>query len=272
MKYFMFLVTLILSCNIFAKSPSSLELKFILDEDYLISYAIYACSNDRLINRFHRDLNAFKRTVCDQLTPDDWDALDDLCVRFYNKSPLTDNLHLVELLSRIKQLSEYQTIRKQTQEYLELCKKRWEESFPACLSLMENLTGITFDATFTVYITHPGICNGSSMSPQMIFWGNKEWWPHYTVVYLWHEIFHDYFDLSGTSHAIIQLLTDNELRQHLSGEPYPPFEGHPGLIPQMKAYEPDWNEYLKKKEKNIFEFIELMKKKYPELEEHPEFH
>lgn len=60
-------------------------------------------------------------------------------------------------------------------------------------------------------------------------WGGLEMWPNYTTIYVWHEIFHSILPGQGLKttdldHALIQLITDNELNARLNGFSYPPFD------------------------------------------------
>lgn len=119
---------------------------------------------------------------------------------------------------------------------------------------MEDITGLQFDESFTVYITHPSMRNGRSWGNNIISWGCKEAWPNYSVVYIWHEILHTYFDRSEKSHALIELITDNELRAQLSGVTYPPFEGHADLAILKKKLLPQWKKYLKSAPRDIKNF------------------
>ena len=127
---------------------------------------------------------------------------------------------------------------------------------------MTELTGIDFkkeNKKFIVYITHPSLRHGKSFQDGTIAWGHNEDWQNYAVVYLWHEILHYYFELSDLDHALIELITDNELRVRLNGGKYPPFIGHENLEKLKYKILPYWKKYLKSKNKNIFEFKKLLK-------------
>lgn len=265
MRLFLSMLISIIFYSFSTKCYASLRLNFLLDDAYVICHTLYVTQLfHNLEVEVEEDLKRFKEAVDTQISEEEIEALLKVDDILEHESSI-----LADFFSWVKELTEYQVIREQVEDYIQLTQLRWEESYPICLPLMEELTGISFDATFSVFITHPGLGNGYSQKPQRIFWGGQECWPYYTVVYLWHEILHDYFDYSGTSHAVIQLLTDNELQKKLNGESYPPYEGHPDLIPQMEAYQFDWEVYLMNDEKDIFIFIDQMKEKYPELVEHP---
>ncbi|MBI2019365.1 hypothetical protein HYS95_01690 [Candidatus Daviesbacteria bacterium] len=78
-----------------------------------------------------------------------------------------------------------------------------------------------------------------------IAWGHAPEWNNYATVYLWHEALHSYLDYTDLSHALIQFVTDNELRVRLNkGDTYPPFVGHKDLFPLMNKLLPNWQSYL----------------------------
>jgi hypothetical protein len=83
---------------------------------------------------------------------------------------------------------------------------------------------------------------------------------------MWHEILHFYWlkpKDENLSHAIIELVTDNELRIRLNGGKYPPFVGHSWLEKIRRKIYPYWKKYLNKKlkAKNIFELEEYILRK-----------
>jgi len=85
--------------------------------------------------------------------------------------------------------------------------------------------------------------------------GHHEDWPNYATVYLWHEILHSYIGYSEKEHAVIELITDEELRIRLNGSKYPPFAGHKYLAKIKQKILPRWKKYLKSKKRNIREFM-----------------
>ena len=155
-------------------------------------------------------------------------------------------------MSIIEQSLAFAPIRAQTEAYLQWCQEQWERNVAQTCEYICELTGFDLATSFTVYVTHPSLCNGSYLGEHNIQWGHHEDWPLYTTVYLWHEILHSYFCPGDLNHALIQLLTDNELRVRLNeGASYPPFVGHPRLFPLMHALLPDWRAYLAEAHKDI---------------------
>lgn len=73
-------------------------------------------------------------------------------------------------------------------------------------------------------------------------------WPifnNYFTVYIWHEIVHFHINLDDTSHAVNQLLTDNELRVFLNDDKFFPLRGHQNSKDGMKKSLRNWEQYKK---------------------------
>ena len=89
------------------------------------------------------------------------------------------------------------------------------------------------------------------------------------MVYLMHETLHLILDKklgkNNLAHAIIELITDQELRIRLNknGVYFKESKegvGHPFLLKLSKAILPYWKKYLKSKNKNIVNFYLEMEK------------
>jgi hypothetical protein len=164
--------------------------------------------------------------------------------------------NLPDYLNKLKESKEFIKIKKQVEEYLENCIKQWESNYSKTEKIIKDITGFDLDKNFDVYITHPNLKNGRyNYKQNIISWGHNEDFPNYTTIYLWHEILHSYFKYSELEHAVIELITDNELRKQLNNIDYPPFEGHSDLNKIKKDLLSSWKKYLKKDNKNIKEFI-----------------
>ena len=169
--------------------------------------------------------------------------------------------------SKIKETDEFGLIKKQTQSYLEQCTKDWETVYPTCLKIIEELTGFDFSGShFTGLITHPGLKNGRSFGNNIFMFGHRENWPHYAVVYFWHEILHNFFGQSNLEHAIIEFLTDEELRVRLNKSSYTPFVGHTHLATLKEGLLSEWINYVSNgTERDIKRFISFLQQNKKEL-------
>lgn len=242
---------------------SRIKIDFKVDDDYLIIHTLRNTGSDQFSSdKYKKDLIAFQDYA--------WD-LNKNCYNFLiGRSSAKDiagkNLQkilkkLPEFIEKIKSSKKYQKIRTQTKKYRDFCESEWGKNYPATVKIVEDLIGLKFDNSFTVYITHPSQKNGIYLGDNIIEWGHNEDWPNYTVVYLWHEILHAYFGFSDEEHAVIELIIDNELRIKLNGGKYPPFKGHRDLNNIKKTLLPFWMRYLKSKEKNINKFIKQILRK-----------
>jgi hypothetical protein len=142
-------------------------------------------------------------------------------------------------------------------------EEEWECNFAKSHGVMQEITGLNLTKEFEVYITHPSLKTGMNMDG-VILWTHRQDFPNYNTVYLWHEIMHSFIDSTERTkdegeleHAVIELLTDHELRVRLNGGNYPPFIGHKQLHRLEKRLLPSWRTYLKSSDKNIMQFIKV---------------
>lgn len=151
-------------------------------------------------------------------------------------------------LSDLRLIPEYDKLVVETHKYIEESLKEWDSNAESSFKFMSRLSGFKFGFELNVYVTHPSIGNGKSIwreGEKAIQFGAVPTFKNYFTVYIWHEILHLHMDKGSISHAVNQLLTDNDLRVHLNGGKAESFEGHSNLFPLMKALESDWSAYKK---------------------------
>lgn len=235
-------------------------LNFVINDEHLIHYLLRNIGAKNFPSRkYIKDIVAFQnlawkksKTLFDlfsgRLLIDD----------FENKKFLNESKNLSVFLTTLKKSREYKKIYTQTEKYLIFCKKQWEKNYEYSSAIIKELTKFNLNKNFTVFIVHPSIGKGRYLGNNKIEWGHHESWPNYATIYLWHEILHSYFSFSDKDHAIIQLISDNELRSRLNGNKYPPFEGHKELVPLMKKMLPKWKRYICLKERNFKKFYKSL--------------
>lgn len=176
---------------------------------------------------------------------------------------------------------EFARLRKETKKYMKSIEKEWDNKRKNITEEIEKIMGEKLpDIKINVLITHPNLCNGIALpNSNTICWGHKENWDNYSMVYLMHETLHLILDKklgkNNLTHAIIELIADQELRIRLnkSGAYFKESKegvGHPFLLKLSKAILPYWGKYLKSKDRNIVNFYLEMKnmpkiKKFLEL-------
>lgn len=261
MKIFLLIITF-LPNFLFAEtilSKTGPNLNFIFDEDYNILHCLQKGSskNPKVVEFFNevwqKDKNSYQilnkmKRISPQFSQEN----------SLEPNPEQINIAVKNLLTLAKESDYYPTFKAESEKNLEQIKKDWEGLIEKSLPLMEELTGFNFEKTFTIFITHPEVGNGSNWGNGVISFGfNINPWPYYTMVYLWHEILHDYFPRDDFNHALIQLITDNELRIRLGGGVYPPLEGHQYLVTQMENLLPMVKGYweISSPKENILEYI-----------------
>ena len=235
----------------------SIKLNFKIDGDYLIVHTLSSMGKSRFSStKYQKDIVAFENYAWRKCKP----CYNLLVGRFSTTEIAKGGLRkiakqLSNFLNELKRSRQYGKIHRQTGEYLKFCRNQWNENYPFVSKVIEELTKLKLNKKFTIYVTHPGLKNGSYKGNNTIEWGHNEDWPNYVTTYLWHEILHSYIGHSKKEHAVIELITDEELRTRLNGGKYPPFVGHGYLQKVKEKLLPKWRKYLKSEKQNIREFI-----------------
>lgn len=160
---------------------------------------------------------------------------------------------------------EFVRLYKETEKYMESVEKEWNNKQKNIIKIIEEIMGENLpNIKINVLITHPNLCNGMALpNSNTICWGHKENWENYSMVYLMHETLHLILDKklgkNNLTHAIIELITDQELRIRLNKNGIYFKEskegvGHPFLLKLSKTILPYWKKYLKNKNKKIDNF------------------
>ncbi len=226
------------------KERDGLRLNFTINNRHLITHTLTSMSDEYFSSMEHReDIVALQNFAWGQ---------SERCYNFVagRLSPAiffaTGSIdELTQFFDQVEQSDEFGTICQQTEAYMQTVREQWERTYPLASQVMQQITGLEFNKDMTVMITHPSLSNGQYLGNDTIAWGHHEDWENYSTIYLWHEALHSYFDFDDTSHALIQLIADNELRTRLNpGTTSPPFEGHESLFPLMTRIEPHWRSYL----------------------------
>jgi hypothetical protein len=190
-------------------------------------------------------------------------------VALVGKSPLKELTKTCceakKLIQEALKSKEFQRLHRESKDYLSLIKKQWAKNQEKALSILEDLSGLKLPKkNITVLITHPKLRNGFAI-PQYntIGWGHPEDWKNYSTVYLCHEIMHILTSRKAKDykimHALIELITDNELRIRLNKKGRYFKEGrfdvsHSYLLNLEKKILPYWRKYLNnRKKRTIFD-------------------
>lgn len=152
-------------------------------------------------------------------------------------------------------------------------KKELENNYVKVIKYFKDVLKEPFETKQTVYLNLVG---GRNLGDGYIEWGIDKLhrFKNYSTVYLVHEVLHSLFKRNNVTHAIIELIADNELRVRLN-KPLSKkqryltpsnrsMEGHPWLDELRLQILPHWIKYLagKTKYKNISAFTKAMEKKY----------
>ncbi|MFH1648152.1 MAG: hypothetical protein ABIA11_00260 [Patescibacteria group bacterium] len=173
------------------------------------------------------------------------------------------------ILSEGMNSTEFSKLLINAQEHKVWLERKWEQNKVLINEELNNILRTDLpEETVTVYVLSQLLHVGRNIRGR-ILWGQYEHWPNYSLVYLVHEYLHSLFKYTKIEHAIIELISDNEMRIRLNKEgKY--FEcagekvGHKHLLPVRKVILDDWKEYLGNRKTNIYQFIENLKQKYPQ--------
>ena len=160
---------------------------------------------------------------------------------------------------------EFSRLYEETKEYLNFLEREWSGKQKIIITTAEEILGEKLpNIKIDVLVTHPNLYNGTILpESNTICWGHRENWKNYSMVYLMHETLHLILDKkigrSHLAHAIIELVSDNELRVRLNGKGKYFKEqgesvGHLFLYKLERAALPFWKKYLKNSNKNIVKF------------------
>lgn len=227
------------------RENEGLRMDFRIDNKHLISHSLASMDESRFSSQEHKEdilalqNSAWKESeqcynfIVGRLTP----------AQFFASGGTLEEV--TGFLTRIEQTSEFGKVRQQTEVYLASIKAEWERNYAQTAQAVQEMVGVDLNKQVTVNVTHPSLKNGQYLGNNVIAWGHTPEWDNYATVYLWHEVLHSYLGYTDLSHALIQLVTDNELRVRLNeGESYPPFVGHKDLFPLMDKILPYWRTYL----------------------------
>jgi hypothetical protein len=249
------LVGLFLSTAAFAEG---IKLDFKLDERYLICHTITKklTRPEKLkeILELQKDVKA--------KFPELYQRLYHTNGYVFNPIALRSLKWIEPILSYVLTHPHYPKLLNETNKHLVEVKAEWDKNFDLTNTHMQKLARLRFDKTIEVYITHPDVHQGRYNSvSKTIAWGHHSPWPNYATVYLWHEILHAYLESNQKTHALIELMTDDDLRCFLNKCNYPPFtdEGHNDLRPAKKwIYEKYWSSYLANPKMDVLKLEKIL--------------
>lgn len=165
---------------------------------------------------------------------------------------------------------EYKELYQETLKYRDWLENEWQTKRDEVEKHLKNTLKTDFPPKdFEVLIIHPAVGGGSYLGNSKIFWGHSEDWGNYSLVYLVHEALHECFGQSDLTHALIELIADNELRIRLNkgGEYFTCNReevGHKYLRELEQKILTEWKIYLNSTNKslNILDLKKELEKKY----------
>jgi hypothetical protein len=187
----------------------------------------------------------------------------------YRTSLSKTNTDLLSMFSEFEKDAEFARLLSKTEDYKSWLESEWQSKKQTIHKYLQDILKIEIpDTVAIVFVVEPQIGGGAYLGDNTIYWGHAEDWQNYSLVYLVHEYLHTFIPVGDVEHSVIELATDNELRIRLNGkggyfDANGEKVGHNNLQAFERSLLPRWKQYLDNKEKNIFEFIEDIKKDSP---------
>jgi hypothetical protein len=256
------------------RESNFVKLNFVIDETSLAASLVFCHASALLdypmISEFQKQMRVACKEECSLIAPLPGITYDPALAVFWYMVQEPYRQCFERLLCEAKKTVQYPILLAQTKQRLSECKDQWNENYKQTFAFMKEITGLQFHHSFTIYITHPAMPTGANIGNQRICWGGKEPKKNWTTVYLWHEILHSFLlDPTYLNHAIIEIVTDVELRHLINGVNDSDWKGHEECRELKRLIAPDWKKYLSSPEKNILKFYQTLSKKYP-AERYPE--
>lgn len=154
------------------------------------------------------------------------------------------------LVNDIKKSGEFKRIYQETLKYRDWLETEWKNKNVEVEKHLKDILKTKLPKKgFEVLVIHQTLKGGLYLGDNKILWGHNEDWDNYSIVYLVHEALHAHFEKSDITHALIELIADNELRIRLNrgGEYFTcndNYVGHEYLKKLEEKMLPEWEAYL----------------------------
>ncbi len=241
-----------------------ITLKFKINDYFLIPYILANYEEKhfaKTANEEHKQKLVRFQDIAWQKSQDIYKVLDGRCP-IYMYLAIADasdfkesGNHIDGFIAEVADLSEYKELKEDTITSADLTKMEWDKNYEITQNYIDSL-GINVEGEFNIWLAHPGLKAGTNMGNRNIIWSYQTLWENYNTVYIWHEILHSYFEPGEITHALIELITDEEMRMRLNGGSYPPYVGHKNLVSIKDRILPMWKDYLSSESTNINSLVQ----------------
>ena len=230
---------------------NNFHIQFVLDKNYLVKLCIRSFQDrkfNKRVTNYNKELIINFNKIAKEKSEDNYNLI---CKKWnadkYDKKVLR---YLEELI----QLDIFKDIINETNDTVPLLIEEWNRNYKVTREYIDSL-GINLKGKFTVYVNHPIFLEGQYWGDGIIIWSYRNDFLNYNSIYIWHEILHEFFGKSDIEHALIELITDNEMRRLLNNIKYPPFIGHRDLDNLKEKINPKFQSFLNNKESSVFSII-----------------
>ena len=230
---------------------NNFKIRFVLDKNYLIKLCIRSYQeekfNKKATNYSKEFLLNFDK-IAKEISEDNYNII---CEK-WNVDKYDENIS--KYISDLIITDSFQDIFNETNNTISLLEKEWSNNYKTISEYITSL-GIKLEDEFRVYGNHPIFLEGQYWGDGVIIWSYRNDFSNYNTIYIWHEILHEYLDKSDEEHALIELITDNEMRRILNNIVYPPFNGHKELQNIKAQLNPKFQKFLLNKKSSVLSVI-----------------
>lgn len=173
--------------------------------------------------------------------------------------------HIIKVMDFIIDNPLFNNVLKDVKKFKKELLTEWSSKKDHILKIVKDITKIDIfqSMTYILYITSEKLNVGKNISKyyfkkNVFIYSHKNLCDNYNMSYIIHEALHSVFGSIEIEHAIIELISDNELRIRLNNMDNNYFEyGHNYLRPILIKLLPYWKKYLQSNE-NIYNFRDRM--------------
>jgi len=230
---------------------NNFNINFVLDKNYLVKLCIRSYQEDKF-NKKAINYNKGLIINFNKIAKEKSENIYNIICKNWNTDKYDKNVS--NYLNSLINIDIFREIVNETNKTIPLLEKEWGSNFKTTSEYIYSL-GIKLEDKFTVYVNHPIFLEGQYWGDGVIIWSYRKDFPNYNTIYIWHEILHEYIGKSDKEHALIELITDNEMRRILNNTQYPPFIGHKDLEDYKSKINPKFQKFLLNKNTSVLSVI-----------------
>ncbi len=157
------------------------------------------------------------------------------------------------IIYELKQQEFFKNFSAEASENLKRIKNNWETDKQKINDFVDKIFKKNFVLNLTSFIVSPSLNTGRNIENNQFIWGHIKGMQdkNYDLIYLVHESLHSYFKKTDLTYAVIENITDIELKKYLRNIEYTFDDCHEYIKMLHMKIQPFWNIYMNKQKKEI---------------------